>query len=118
MIIYAVYLIIKYRAFKKHQPNKLENDYLKYLKKNREYLKAQKKFLNTYLYWGIFPVYPIMLLFSISIWERASIYLIVVINLATIGVGVYGGFLNKKRVKKEITPRISSINKLINQLEH
>jgi hypothetical protein len=117
MIICAVYLIIKYRGVKKFQPSDLENNYLNYLKKNREYLQAQKKFLKTYFYWGILPVYPIMLLFTISIWGKVPIYLIILINLATIGIGVYGYFLNKKREKKEITPRISRINGLINKLE-
>jgi hypothetical protein len=117
MIICAVYLIIKYRGVKKFQPSDLENNYLNYLKKNREYLQAQKKFLKTYFYWGILPVYPIMLLFTISIWGKVPIYLIILINLATIGIGVYGYFLNKKRKKKEITPRISRINGLINKLE-
>lgn len=117
MIICAVYLIIKYRGVKKFQPSDLENNYLKYLKKNREYLQAQKKFLKTYFYWGILPVYPIMLLFTISIWGKVPIYLIILINVATIGIGVYGYFLNKKRVKKEITPRISRVNELINKLE-
>lgn len=117
MIICAVYLIIKYRGVKKFQPSDLENNYLNYLKKNREYLQAKKKFLKTYFYWGILPVYPIMLLFTISIWEKVPIYLIIPINVATIGIGVYGYFLNKKRVKKEITPRISRINELMNKLE-
>ncbi|WP_424003658.1 hypothetical protein [Maribacter sp. IgM3_T14_3] len=117
MIICAVYLIIKYRGVKKFQPSDLENNYLNYLKKNREYLQAQKKFLKTYFYWGILPVYPIMLLFTISVWEKVPIHLIALINLATIGIGIYGYFLNKKRVKREITPRISGINELINQLE-
>ncbi|TXG36683.1 hypothetical protein [Seonamhaeicola maritimus] len=117
MIICAVYLIIKYRGVKKFQPSDLENNYLNYLKKNREYLQAQKKFLKTYFYWGILPVYPIMLLFTISVWEKVPIHLIALINVATIGIGIYGYFLNKKRVKREITPRISGINELINQLE-
>ena len=117
MIICAVYLIIKYRGVKKFQPSDLENNYLNYLKKNREYLQAQKKFLKSYFYWGILPVYPIMLLFTISVWEKVPIHLIALINVATIGIGVYGYFLNKKRVKREITPRISGINELINQLE-
>ena len=117
MIICAVYLIIKYRGVKKFQPSNLENNYLNYLKKNREYLEAEKKFLKTYFYWGILPVYPIMLLFTISVWEKAPIHLIALIHGATIGIGIYGYFLNKKRVKREITPRISGINELINQLE-
>jgi hypothetical protein len=117
MIICAVYLIIKYRGVKKFQPSDLENNYLNYLKKNRGYLQAQKKFLKTYFYWGILPVYPIMLLFTISVWEKVPIYMIILINVATIGIGIYGYFLNKKRVKKEINPRISGIKELINQLE-
>lgn len=117
MIICAVYLIIKYKGVKKFQPSDLENNYINYLKKNREYLQAQKKFLKTYFYWGILPVYPIMLLFTISVWEKVPIHLIVLINLAAIGIGIYGYFLNKKRVKREISPRISGINELINQLE-
>ncbi len=117
MIICAVYLIIKYQGVKKFKPSDLEEIYLNYLKKNREYLQTQKKFLKTYVYWGILPVYPIMLLFTISIWGKVPAYLIILINVATIGIGVYGYFLNKKRVKKEITPRISRVNELINQLE-
>jgi len=117
MIICAVYLIIKYRGVKKFHPSNLENNYLNYLKKNREYLQAQKKFLKTYFYWGILPVYPIMLLFTISVWEKVPIHLIVLINVAAIGIGIYGYFLNKKRVEREIIPRISGINELINQLE-
>ncbi|TXD65487.1 hypothetical protein [Polaribacter glomeratus] len=117
MIICAIYLIIKYQGVKKFKPSDLEENYLNYLKKNREYLQTQKKFLKTYAYWGILPVYPIMLLFTISIWGKVPAYLIILINVATIGIGVYGYFLNKKRVKKEITPRISRVNELINQLE-
>ena len=117
MIICAVYLIIKYRGVKKFQPSDLENNYINYLKKNREYLQAQKKFFKTYFYWGILPVYPIMLLFTISVWEKVPIHLIILINVATIGIGVYGYFLNKKRVEKEIAPRLSGIDELINQLE-
>ncbi|MFD2824516.1 hypothetical protein ACFS5M_12610 [Lacinutrix iliipiscaria] len=117
MIICAVYLIIKYRGVKKYQPSDLEENYLNYLKNNKEYLQVQKKFLITYLYWGILPVYPIMLLFTISIWEKIPVYLIVFINLATIGIGLYGYLLNKNRVKKEINPRIDRVNELITTLE-
>ncbi|PRX53964.1 hypothetical protein [Flagellimonas meridianipacifica] len=117
MIICAVYLIIKYRGIKKFQPSDLENNYLNYLKKNREYLHAQKKFLKTYFYWGILPVYPIMLLFTISVWEKVPVHLIVIINVATIGMGIYGYFLNKKRIKREITPRIGRVNELISEIE-
>ncbi|HBU79269.1 MAG TPA: hypothetical protein DEF18_14310 [Muricauda sp.] len=117
MIICAVYLIIKYRGVKKFQPSDLEMNYLNYLKKNREYLQAQKKFLRTYIYWGILPVYPIMVLFTISVWAKTPMYLIILINVAAIGIGIYGYFLNQLRAKKEIDPRIIRVNELINRLE-
>ncbi len=117
MIICAVYLIIKYRGVKKFQPNDLEMNYLNYLKKNREYLQAQKKFLRTYIYWGILPVYPIMVLFTISVWAKTPMYLIILINVAAIGIGIYGYFLNQLRAKNEIDPRIIRVNELINRLE-
>jgi len=117
MIICAVYLITKYRGVKKFQPSDLEMNYLDYLKKNREYLQAQKKFLRTYIYWGILPVYPIMVLFTISVWAKTPMYLIILINVAAIGIGIYGYFLNQLRAKKEIDPRIIRVNELINRLE-
>ena len=117
MIICAVYLITKYRGVKKFQPSDLEINYLNYLKKNREYLQAQKKFLRTYIYWGILPVYPIMVLFTISVWAKTPMYLIILINVAAIGIGIYGYFLNQLRAKKEIDPRIIRVNELINRLE-
>ena len=44
-------------------------------------------------------------------------YLIIPINVAAIGIGIYGYLLNKLRAKKEIDPRIVRINELINGLE-
>jgi hypothetical protein len=49
MIICAIYLIIKYQGVKKFKPSDLEENYLNYLKKNREYLQTQKRFLKTYI---------------------------------------------------------------------
>ena len=120
IMICAVYLIIKYQRIKKFKHSDLEENYLNYLKKNKEYLLVQKKFLKTYFYWGILPVFPIMILFNISIWNKIPenfIIGLIFINIATIGIGVYGYLTNKKRVKKEITPRISRVNELINKLE-
>ena len=117
MIVCAICLIIKYQDVRKFKPNNLEENYLDYLKKNRKYLEVQKKFLKTYVHWGILPVYPIMLLFTVSLWEKIPASFIVFINIATIGIGVYGYLLNKKRVKNEIKPRIDGVDKLIKQLK-
>ncbi len=117
IIILAIILIIKYKGVRGFKPSDLEDNYLDYLKKNRQYLEAQKKFLNTYLYWGILPAYPIMLLCNIAVWEKVPIHFIVFNSVAAIGIGIYGYFLNKKRVKNEINPRIDSVDELIKELK-
>ncbi len=118
VLICAIVLILKYKSIRKYKPSDLKENYLDYLKKTKEYLEAQKTFLKTYVYWGILPVYPIMLLFTISIWEIAPVYFAIFINIATIWIGIYGYLLNKKRVKTEIKPRIDRIDELIKQLNN
>ncbi|SDN15436.1 hypothetical protein [Kriegella aquimaris] len=117
IVILAIYLIIKYKGVRRFKPSDLEENYLDYLKKNRQYLEVQKKFLKTYLYWGILPVYPIMILANIAVWEKVPIHFIVFNNVAAILVGIYGYFLNKKRVKNEIDPRIVRVDELIRKLK-
>ena len=121
LAILAMYLIIKHQRVKKFKPNDLEDNYLDYLKKTRKYLEVQKQYLKTYVYWGILPAYPIMLLFTIGMWGKVKVpaftYFIVFINVATIIIGIYGYYLNKKRVKKEINPRIAKVDELIKRLE-
>ncbi|KPM30226.1 Hypothetical protein I595_3703 [Croceitalea dokdonensis DOKDO 023] len=117
IVILAIYLIIKYKGVRRFKPSDLEENYLDYLKKNRQYLEVQKKFLKTYLYWGILPVYPIMILANIAVWEKVPIHFIVFNNVAAILVGIYGYFLNKKRVKNEIDPRIVRVDELIRKLQ-
>lgn len=117
IMICAIILIIKYQGVRKFKPNNFTENYRDYLNKHREYLEVQKKFLKTYVNWGILPVYPIMLLFTVGIWEKAPVYFIVFINLATIGIGIHGYLLNKRRVKNEITPRIDRVDALIKGLK-
>ncbi len=117
IILLAIYLVIKYMGVRRFKPSDLEENYLDYLKKNRQYLEVQKKFLKTYVYWSILPVYPILLLSNIWVWEKVSIYFILFNNVAAIGLGIYGYFLNKKRVKNEINPRIAKVDELINDLK-
>ncbi len=117
IVIIAIYLIIKYKDVRGFKPSDLEENYLDYLKKNRQYLEVQKKFLKTYVYWGILPVYPILILSNIAVWGKVPVHFIVFNNIAAIGVGIYGYFLNKKRVKNEINPRIVRIDELIKKLK-
>jgi len=118
IIIFGINILIKVLGIKKFKPSDLEENYLEYLNKTKEYLEAQKKLLETAVYWVVLPIYPILLLFFIGFWHiRAQRYFIVIIYLVAIGMGIYGYFLNKKRVKNEINPRIARVNELINELK-
>ncbi len=117
IIIFLINILIQVLGIKKIKPSDLEENYLEYLKKTREYLEAQKKLLETSVYWVILPIFPIMLLFLIGLWEiPEKRYIIVITYLATIAMGIYGYFLNKKRVKNEINPRIDRVDELIKEL--
>ncbi len=118
IIIFLINILIRLLGIKKFKPSDLEENYLEYLKKTKEYLEVQKKLLKTAVYWAILPIYPIMLLFLIGFWEiPAKRYLIVITYLATVGMGIWGYFLNKRRVKNEINPRIDRVNELIRTLK-
>lgn len=122
IMICAILLIIKYQGVRKFKPSDLEENYIDYLKKTKKYLEVQKKFLKTYVNWGILPVYPIMLLFTVSIWGKIPekenlIFFLILINVASIVMGVYGYLLNKRRVKNEINPRIKDVDELIESLK-
>jgi len=117
IMICAILLIIKYQAVRKFKPSDLAENYLDYLKKNRKYLEVQKKFLKTYLNWGILPVYPISLLATLGVWGKVPVTFILFNNVVAIAIGFYGYLLNKKRVKNEINPRIDRIDELIKQLK-
>ncbi|GAA3592939.1 hypothetical protein Q4Q39_05875 [Flavivirga amylovorans] len=118
IIIFNINILIQVLGIKKIKPNDLEENYLEYLKKTKKYLESQKKLLETAVYWVVLPIYPILLLFFIGLWKMSSTrYLIVVIYLVAIGMGIYGYFLNKKRVKNEIDPRIDRVDELIKTLK-
>ncbi len=118
LILFLINIIFQVLRIRKTKPNDLEENYLGYLKKTRTYLKAQRRLLSTAVYWVVLPVYPILLLFLIDFWQLPAKRTIIVITyLAAMGMGVYGYFLNKKRVKKEIDPRINRVDELIKTLE-
>ncbi|GAB5399493.1 MAG: hypothetical protein Aureis2KO_10780 [Aureisphaera sp.] len=119
LIVFLMNILVQLLCIKRLKPNDLEESYLKYLKKTKKYLEAQKRLLRTSVYWVVLPVYPILLLFLSGFWHLpAKRYIIIIAYVMAIGMGVYGYFLNKKRVKKEIDPRIKRVGELINELMH
>ena len=92
-------------------------NYLEYLKKSKEYLEAQIKLLETYKYWGITPLYPVIFLFVVNFWEIPSKRIVIVILfLNMIGMHIFAYFFHKRRVKNEINPRIKKVEELIEGL--
>lgn len=118
VVIWSIYAVFRILGLKKFKPSDLEENYLSYLKRSREYLKAQKKLLATSLYWYILPIYPILFLFVMDFWEIATKrFIIVLVFLLMIGMTVYTYYLQKRRITKEIEPRITKVDALIKELE-
>lgn len=112
-VIFSINILIQVLGIKKIKPSDLETNYLEYLKKTKKYLNSQKRLFETSVYWGILPIYPILLLFFAGFWHIPKKRLIVIIVfLVAIGLGIYGYFLNKKRVRNEINPRIDRVDEL------
>lgn len=117
IIIYVFYVIIRLVGIKKLKPTDLEENYLEYLKKTKRYLKAQRNLMLTYIYWGLLPLYPILFLFVIEFWKIPSKrFLIIIVFISYIVLHIYSYFLIKKRVKKEINPRIIMVDTLIQEI--
>ena len=118
IIIYIVSVITRLISIKKRKPSDLEENYLEYLKKSREYLEAQRNLLETYKYWGIIPLYPIIFLFVVDFWEIPSKRIVIVILfLNMVGMHIFAYFFHKRRVKNEINPRIKRVNEVIESLK-
>ena len=118
IIIYVVYIITRLISVKKFKPSDLEENYLEYLKKSREYLEAQKNLIITSIYWGTLPWYPILFLFVVGFWEIPSKrYLIIILFLSMVCMHIYGYFSIKRRVKNEIKPRVKRVNEVIKSLK-
>lgn len=118
IIIYVVFVITQLIGIKKHKPTDLEENYFEYLKKSKEYLKAQRKLLKTYIYWAALPLYPIIFLFVVDFWEIPSKRIIIIILfLNMLGLHIYGYFSTKKRVENEINPQVKRIDEVIESLK-
>jgi CDP-diglyceride synthetase len=118
IIFWAVYVIIRLRNAKKHQPGAFTETYLEYLYKTREYLHIQKKLLDNVIYWYILPGMTLVLLFVMGFMGVAgkSSY-IIRMSVANVVLAVAAYFLNKMAVKKQIMPRLEKIDELIKVME-
>ncbi len=118
IVLSVIYILVRLRSPKKYKPTDFTETYIDYLYKTKEHLNAQKKLLDTVLYWYILPVFPgfvLILMGFIHIPEKRK--LIVITALAFVIMAVLAYFLNKRAVKKEFDPRLGKIDELIKVME-
>jgi len=118
IIVWSIFVALRLRNAKRHQPAKFSETYVDYLHKSQTYISIQKQMLDTVLYWYILPVAACLSLFVAGFkdvpgklpWIIRTESMIIVM-----GVAIY--FLNKYAVKKQILPVLQKINELIKTLD-
>tara|TARA_R110002126_G_scaffold19675_6_gene73894 strand:+ start:2236 stop:2817 length:582 start_codon:yes stop_codon:yes gene_type:complete len=115
IILSCVLIIFRFKNLKdKFTPVTLSDTHTVYLKKTRYYLKEQIKFLDNVIYWYIIPPTSGIILFFAGFGvDTFQFYLLSGITFC-LGFRVY--ILNKYVVKKELIPRLHSINSMIEEL--
>ncbi len=117
IIFWGVFVIIRIRSAKKHKPSAFTETYLEYLYKTREYLRIQKRLLDSVLYWYILPAMTLIFLFTLGPGIAGRLPKIVKIAAGNVAIGVATYFLNKRAVQKQLMPRLEKIDALIKVME-
>lgn len=117
IIGYAIYVAIRLRNAKKHKPSAFTETYLDYLYKTREYILIQKQLLDTVIYWYILPGVTLTMLFVMGFGITGRLKPILKMGAINVGLAVATYYLNKRAVQKELVPRLTKVNELINLME-
>ena len=115
IILSIIYIIIRLQKAKKIRPSSFTETYRDYLIKTKEYLFIQKKLLDTVIYWYFSPIAIGIVLFSIGAINNIKDLLVNLGGLIVSGIIVY--ILNKRAIKKQITPRLKKIDELLKVME-
>lgn len=116
IIVCLLYLLYKLHGIQKFKPSDLEHDYSQYLIKTKTYLLVQKRLIETSLYWYILPCLLGVVLFVLGVKDVPIIHMIIIFIIVSL-FGIYSYFLNHRRVRNEINPRIEKVNTLIEELK-
>jgi hypothetical protein len=118
IVVWGVFVAIRLRVARKHQPGAFTETYLEYLYKTKEYLRIQKHLLDSIIYWYILPGFLLITLFlmgPIGDPEKMPQILKAFSGNVVLAVVIY--FLNKRAVTKEIIPRLYKVDELIALME-
>jgi len=112
--LWAIFIIIKLRLARKHQPGDYSVTYLEYLQQSKSYLTLQKKLLDTVIYWYILPCLCFALLFLAGFLEKpGDPTRIIITALIFLLVGIVVFYLYRRTVRKHFIPRLEKIDQLI-----
>jgi hypothetical protein len=118
IVVWGVFVAIRLRLARKHQPGAFTETYLEYLYKTKEYLRIQRHLLDSIIYWYILPGFLLISLFIMGpIGEPGKISHILKTFSGNVVLAVTIYFLNKRAVIKEIIPRLDRVDKLIAVME-
>ena len=117
IVVWGIYVFIRLRNAKKYKPGAFSETYLVYLQKTRRYLEIQKQLLDNVLYWYVLPCMILILLFTLGPGVSGRWPKIIQMGVILSGMAVAITYLNKRAVKRQITPRLEKIDVLIKTIE-
>lgn len=119
IIVWGIFVAVRLRNMKKHQPAKFSETYFDYLHKSQVYVTLQKHLLETVLYWYILPAAACLSLFVAGFKDvPGKLPWIIRTESVIVVMGVVIYFLNKQAVKKQILPVLQKIDELIKALDN
>ena len=119
IIVWGIFVAIRMRNARKHQPAKFTETYIDYLNKSRTYVGIQKHMLDTVLYWYILPGWACLTLFVAGFIDvPGKMPWMIRTESLNVAIAIAAYFLNKYAVKKQILPVLRKIDELIMTLNN
>jgi CDP-diglyceride synthetase len=118
IVAWAIYVAVRLRNAKKHKPGAYSENYHDYLLKTRDYLRIQKRLLDSVIYWYILPGMTLTMLFTLGlVSESRNLSFLVKMAVGNVILAIVTYYLNKRAVQKEFVPRLAKVDELIKVME-
>jgi hypothetical protein len=118
IIAWGLYVVYRLRSARKHKPGSITENYLAYLNKTKDHLLAQKKLLDTVLYWYVIPAQSGVTLFCLGIaWETGKYDGLIKMEVLGVLLAIATVYMNQQAVKKTLAPRLQKIDELLSVME-